>query len=118
MITTLGGMIHTARVSRRLTLANVADSLEITPMYLSQIENNRRFPLKEEILRKFADYFSLSFDELYLVAVKTKDYYMEKDISHPDYNNKVLLHRKIDNIKNISLDKYEKIVNILEEDGK
>jgi transcriptional regulator with XRE-family HTH domain len=60
---TLGEVIHDARVKLKLSLRDVTKKLDITPSYLSDIENDRRIP-SEEVLAKLAGLLHLDFDDL------------------------------------------------------
>jgi len=60
---TIGDVIHDARAIAKLSLRDVTKRLDITPSYLSDIENNRRIP-SEEVLHKIADLFHLDHDDL------------------------------------------------------
>ena len=60
---TLGDIIHDARARLKLTLRDVTKKLEITPSYLSDIENDRRVP-SEEVLAKLATLLQLDVDDL------------------------------------------------------
>jgi transcriptional regulator with XRE-family HTH domain len=60
---TIGDVIHDARAKLKLSLRDVTKELDITPSYLSDIENNRRVP-SEEVLRKLADFLKLDYDDL------------------------------------------------------
>jgi transcriptional regulator with XRE-family HTH domain len=59
---TLGDVIREARIPKG-SLREYAKKLDITPSYLSDIENDRRVPA-EDVLRKIADLLGLDFDEL------------------------------------------------------
>jgi len=60
---TLGDVIHDARAKLKLSLRDVTKQLDITPSYLSDIENNRRVP-SEEVLGKLAGLLRLDPDDL------------------------------------------------------
>jgi transcriptional regulator with XRE-family HTH domain len=60
---TIGDVIHDARAKLNLSLRDVTKKLEITPSYLSDIENNRRVP-SEEVLGKLAKLLQLDYDDL------------------------------------------------------
>ena len=59
----LGEVIHDARARLKRSLRDVAKQLAITPSYLSDIENNRRVP-SEEVLVKLAVVLHLDKDDL------------------------------------------------------
>src|SRR5713226_7490880 len=58
-----GEVIREARVARGLSLRELARRIDITPSYLSDIENDRRVPA-EEILRALSEELELDFDDL------------------------------------------------------
>jgi transcriptional regulator with XRE-family HTH domain len=60
---TLGEVIHDGRAKLKLSLRDVTKKLDITPSYISDIENNRRIP-SEEVLAKLADLLELDYDDL------------------------------------------------------
>jgi transcriptional regulator with XRE-family HTH domain len=60
---TLGQVIRDARVAAGTSLREFARTLEITPSYQSDIENDRRIP-SEEVLKRVAGLLSLDFEEL------------------------------------------------------
>lgn len=60
---TLGSRIRERRVEQGISLRELARRREITPSYLSDIENDRRVPA-EEVLRSIAKELELPFDEL------------------------------------------------------
>lgn len=64
---TLGDVIREARVGKGLGLRELARKLDMTPSYLSDIENDRRVP-SEEVLQQLAKALSLEFDELMALA--------------------------------------------------
>jgi len=61
--TSLGEVIHDARIKLGLSLRGVTKKLKITPSYLSDIENDRRVP-SEDVLEKIADLLHLDYDDL------------------------------------------------------
>jgi transcriptional regulator with XRE-family HTH domain len=60
---TIGEVIHDARLRLKRSLRDITGKLEITPSYLSDIENNRRIP-SEEVLRRLSELLELDHDEL------------------------------------------------------
>lgn len=69
---TLGEVIHAARLASERSLREVARALNITPSYLSDIENERRVP-SEEVLRSIARLLNLDFDHLMALAGRFGD---------------------------------------------
>lgn len=69
---TLGDILRDARVELDLSLRDLSKKLDVTPSYLSDIENNRRVPA-EEVLQNMARVFKLDFDELMARAGRVGD---------------------------------------------
>jgi len=63
----LGEIIRDARVEAKRGLRDLARELDITPSYLSDIENDRRVPA-DDVMRRIATLLNLDFDELMAVA--------------------------------------------------
>lgn len=61
--TTLGETIREKRLQVDISLRELAKRLDITPSYLSDIENDRRVPA-EEVLKDIAKALELSYDVL------------------------------------------------------
>src|SRR6266704_2708106 len=59
----LGEVIRDARVGRGKGLRELAARIDITPSYLSDIENGRRIPA-EDVLRTLSRHLDLDFDDL------------------------------------------------------
>ncbi len=64
---TLGDVIRNKRAELGFSLRDVAKRLEITPSYLSDIENDRRVP-SEQVTRTLAKFLNLDFDDLMALA--------------------------------------------------
>src|SRR3954454_23723420 len=60
---TLGDTIREARIAKGPSLRDLAKALEITPSYLSDIENDRRVP-SEDVLGRIANLLGLDYDLL------------------------------------------------------
>lgn len=90
----LGDLIREARTPKG-SLRDFAKKLDITPSYLSDIENDRRIPA-EEVLERIAVLLELDFDELMAKAGRfgeEADRYMRK---HPTVG---VLFRKLSESK-------------------
>jgi transcriptional regulator with XRE-family HTH domain len=77
---TLGEIIRDARLAKEKSLREVSRLLEITPSYMSDIENDRRVPA-EEVLRNIAALLDLDFDQVMALAGRfgdEADRYMRK----------------------------------------
>ncbi len=59
----LGESLREARAEKGLSLRGLAGQMDITPSYLSDIENDRRVPA-EEVLQTLASKLDLDFDDL------------------------------------------------------
>jgi len=59
----LGEILREARAAKGLSLRAIAGQMDITPSYLSDIENDRRVPA-EEVLGRLAGLLSLDADDL------------------------------------------------------
>ena len=66
-ITSLGEWLRDARMDKEVSLRALAGQLNITPSYLSDIENDRRVPA-EDVLKKLTDALGLSFDDAMAMA--------------------------------------------------
>ncbi len=60
---TIGDVIHDGRAKLKLSLRDITKKLDITPSYLSDIENNRRVP-SEDVLAKLAKHLNLDYNDL------------------------------------------------------
>ena len=77
---TLGEIVREARLAKDKSLREVSKLLEITPSYMSDIENDRRVP-SEEVLRNITNLLGLDFDHLMALAGRfgdNADRYMKK----------------------------------------
>jgi len=72
MTTSLGDFIREARVRQGKSLRELAKDLDVTPSYLSDIENDRRVPA-EPVLRRIAQQLQLDFNELMNLAGRFGD---------------------------------------------
>jgi transcriptional regulator with XRE-family HTH domain len=69
---TFGDFIREARIATGQSLRDLAKALEISPSYLSDIENDRRVP-SEDVLGKLAALLALDRDELMALAGRFGD---------------------------------------------
>lgn len=77
---TLGDIVREARLATKQSLREVSKLLDITPSYMSDIENDRRTP-SEEVLRNITKLLALDFDHLMALAGRfgdNADRYMKK----------------------------------------
>lgn len=59
----LGDYLHTLRISKGVTLRSAAKEMDISAMYLSEIESGKKIP-SGRILRKIATYYQESYIKL------------------------------------------------------
>jgi len=78
---TLGDSIREARIAEGPSLRDLAKALEISPSYLSDIENDRRVP-SEDVPGKIAVLLALDRDELMAPAGRFGDE-AERYLRHP-----------------------------------
>ena len=123
---TFGELLQHHRKSKKISLRTMARLLEISPTFLSDIENNRRLPPTSEknhnIIQLIISNLNLSneqAEELKLAADKSlngrgmisKDF--EEYMSHAP-KAQLAMRKAID--KNIGESKWEKIIEFIEED--
>ncbi len=60
---TIGEVIRDARMAADLSLRDLSKKLELSPSYISDIENDRRVP-SEEVMAQLADLLKLDFNDL------------------------------------------------------
>ena len=90
---TFGGFVRKKRLEANVNLRKLAEILEIAPAYMSDIENNHRYPPEKEKIYKIAETLKLSKEEtdyLFDLAADNKknlvspdiaDYIMQQDLS-------------------------------------
>lgn len=61
--TTLGDVVREGRAAKNIKLRELARRLDVTPSYVSDIENNRRVP-SEEVLARIATELDLDYGDL------------------------------------------------------
>jgi transcriptional regulator with XRE-family HTH domain len=69
---TLGEVIRDARVAAEMSLRDLSNKLDISPSYISDIENDRRVP-SEQVMHQLADALKVSFDDLMARAGRVGD---------------------------------------------
>lgn len=75
---TFGAYIHEQRIDKGLSLRSFSSMIDISPEYLSKIENGLRTAPKDNILEKIADKLFLSEEErefLFDLAIESKPYF-------------------------------------------
>lgn len=90
---TFGGFVREKRLAAGINLRKLADILGIAPAYMSDIENDHRYPPEKDKIYLIAETLKLSkedTDYLFDLAAKNKknlvspdiaDYIMEQDLS-------------------------------------
>lgn len=90
---TFGSFLKEKRLGKGITLRQFATKIDISPVHMSNLENDRRAAPKEDVLERISALLLLSNEELlemYDLAAKSKnipsvprdlpDYIMDKDI--------------------------------------
>lgn len=70
---TFGSHIKTLRAARNIGQRELARNIGISPSYLNDIENNKRFPPRREIIKKIAHILEANLENLYDLAGKPKN---------------------------------------------
>ncbi len=90
---TFGGFVRKKRLEAKVNLRKLAEILNIAPAYMSDIENNHRYPPEKDKIYKIAEVLQLTKDEtdyLFDLAADNKknlvspdlaDYIMTQDLS-------------------------------------
>lgn len=68
----LGEILREARLAKGISLRGLVGQMDITPSYLSDIENDRRVPA-EDVLLRLAALLDLNFDDLMAQAGRFGD---------------------------------------------
>ena len=59
----LGDYLHALRIEKKKTLRTAAKEMEISAMYLSEIESGKKIP-SGQMIKKIADYYQESYIQL------------------------------------------------------
>lgn len=81
-----GDFVREKRLERKINLRKLAEIIGIVPAYMSDIENNRRYPPDKEKIYKIASALELSEDEtntLFDLAANEKENSVSPDL--PEY---------------------------------
>ena len=95
----LGGKIKELRISMDLTQAQVAEALNVTPGYISNVENNRT-AMSLRILIYYAKLMNITLDSLVCRV-------------EPEYENTALDNELIGLIKHMSDENKLKLINTI-----
>lgn len=80
---TLAALVRKARLSKDVTLNKAAHNLGISPSHLHAIERGKRPKPKMKTLRRLADYYALSYDEICIAAERVPEDIFFKIAEHP-----------------------------------
>ncbi len=112
---TFGRYIKRLRIARNIGQREMARILEVSPSYLNDIENNKRYPPKKEIIEKIATVLEANLENLYDLAGK------ERNKIPPDIPSIIKKYKEIPPLLR-SIDKYDlsslelkKIKKVIEE---
>ena len=86
MNTRFGDFVREKRLQRKINLRKLAEILGIVPAYMSDIENNRRYPPDKEKIYRIAEALELSEEEtntLFDLAANEKENTVSPDL--PEY---------------------------------
>lgn len=81
---TFGGFIREKRLAAKINLRKLADILDISPAFLSDIENDHRYPPDKDKIYKIADVLGLSKEDtdlLFDLAAGNKKNSVSPDIA-------------------------------------
>lgn len=117
-----GDFVREKRLERKINLRKLAEIIGIVPAYMSDIENNRRYPPDKEKIYKIASALELSEDEtntLFDLAANEKENSVSPDL--PEYimgtdNARVALRMARD--LNADDEDWLKVIEMLEAKGK
>jgi len=68
----LGYVLCKARTDRGITIRQMSRDLEISAMYISEIENSKKIPLRGDVLPRISVYLGLNPDEIVKIAFSEK----------------------------------------------
>ena len=86
MNTRFGDFVREKRLQQKINLRKLAEIIGIVPAYMSDIENNRRYPPDKEKIYKIAEALELSEEEtntLFDLAANEKENTVSPDL--PEY---------------------------------
>lgn len=73
---TFGAFIREKRLRKNITLRQLVELLDLSPVHMSNIENDRRPAPKDEVLKRIIEVLQLNKqeqEEMYELAAKSKD---------------------------------------------
>ncbi len=113
----LGDVIHESRLTKGLTMRQLAEKINVTSVFISDIENHKKFPVNGDALKKLASFFKLDYEDLIKLSKQSKIIKMSESNCGAD-NLKMALARSIMNSGSIDETKVKEIMRILNEDDK
>ena len=115
---TFGGYVREKRLKKKVNLRKLAGVLNIAPAYMSDIENDHRYPPEKEKIYKIAEALSMTKDEtdtLFDLAAGNK-----KNLVSPDIADYIMEQGKSRVALRLARDcgagekEWEKIIDMLE----
>ena len=118
-----GGMLSAYRKGRKISLRRLAEELDMSPAFLSDIENDRRLPPNSDkhfgAIQKIIEVLSLDAKESEALKLEADKALCEKGMISKDAeeylnnspNAQLVMRRAID--KNVDDSKWEEILKIL-----
>jgi len=104
----LGYILCKARTTRFITIRQMSRDLGISAMYISEIENSKKIPLRGDVLPKISVYLGLNPDEMIKMAFSEKS---NEKISEMGNNLSLSVARKTMEITDPEI--LEKILKIM-----
>ena len=117
---TFGSFIKEKRLAAGINLRKMSSLLEIAPAYMSDIENDHRYPPEKEKIYKIAEVLNLTreeTDELFDLSAGNK-----KNLVSPDIADYIMTQEKSRIALRLARDtgagekEWEKIIRLLEEE--
>ena len=68
----LGDKLHMARRHRKMNLREVSNAVNLSPIYISEIETGKKIPLNGEAVIVLANFYGLNPAELTMMAFRDK----------------------------------------------
>ena len=116
---TFGGYVREKRLAAGINLRKLAETLDIAPAYMSDIENDHRYPPEKDKIYKIAEALKMTKEEtdhLFDLAAGNKKNSVSPDIA--DYimeQNKSRVALRLARDKGLGEKEWEKIIRMLEE---
>ena len=116
---TFGAFLREKRLAANINLRRLAEILEIAPAYLSDMENDHRYPPEKEMIYKMADALGLDkadTNKMFDLSAGNKKNPVSPDIA--DYimeQDKSRIALRLARDTNAGEKEWEKIIKILEE---